>query len=63
VFRRYLLAPSLSLVYYEAMHSLDAETNVSSKHFWHAVVQLVEALCYKPEGRGFDSYEGIGVFN
>jgi len=21
----------------------------------HAVVQLVEALCYKPEGRGFDS--------
>jgi hypothetical protein len=21
----------------------------------HAVVYLVEALCYKPEGRGFDS--------
>jgi hypothetical protein len=21
----------------------------------HAVVQLVEALCYNPEGRGFDS--------
>ena len=21
----------------------------------HAVVQLVEALCYKPEGHGFDS--------
>jgi hypothetical protein len=21
----------------------------------HAVAQLVEALCYKPEGRGFDS--------
>jgi hypothetical protein len=21
----------------------------------HAVLQLVEALCYKPEGRGFDS--------
>ena len=21
----------------------------------HAVVQLVEALCYKPKGRGFDS--------
>ena len=24
----------------------------------HAVVQLVEALCYKPEGRGFDSRWG-----
>jgi hypothetical protein len=25
--------------------------------YWsgHAVAQLVEALCYKPEGRGFDS--------
>jgi len=22
---------------------------------WHAVVQLVEALRYEPEGRGFDS--------
>jgi hypothetical protein len=22
---------------------------------WHAVAQLVEALRYKPEGRGFDS--------
>jgi hypothetical protein len=21
----------------------------------HAVAQLIEALCYKPEGRGFDS--------
>jgi len=24
-------------------------------HLGHAVAQLVEALCYKPEGRGFDS--------
>jgi hypothetical protein len=24
----------------------------------HAVAQLVEALCYKPEGRGFDSRRG-----
>ena len=22
---------------------------------WHAVAQLVEASCYKPEGRRFDS--------
>jgi hypothetical protein len=22
---------------------------------WHEVAQLVEALCYRPEGRGFDS--------
>jgi hypothetical protein len=22
---------------------------------WHAVAQLLEALCYKQEGRGFDS--------
>jgi hypothetical protein len=22
---------------------------------WYAVAQLVEALCYNPEGRGFDS--------
>jgi hypothetical protein len=24
-------------------------------HLEYAVTQLVEALCYKPEGRGFDS--------
>jgi hypothetical protein len=26
-----------------------------SQRMWHAVVQLVEALHYKPEGHGFDS--------
>jgi hypothetical protein len=26
---------------------------------WHAVARLVEALRYKPEGRGFDSF---GIF-
>jgi hypothetical protein len=28
----------------------------------HAVAQLVEALCYKPEGRGFDSRSGHWIF-
>ena len=28
---------------------------VYSNHMGHAVSQLVEALRYKPEGRGFDS--------
>jgi hypothetical protein len=26
---------------------------------WHPVAQLVEALCYKPEGRVFDTVMGI----
>jgi hypothetical protein len=29
---------------------------------WHAVVWLVEALCYKPEGRGFDSRQDDWIF-
>jgi membrane-associated PAP2 superfamily phosphatase len=29
----------------------------------HAVAQLVEALCYKPEGRGSIPDEVIGSFN
>ena len=29
--------------------------NVPYKARGHAVAQLVEALCYKSEGRGFDS--------
>jgi hypothetical protein len=28
----------------------------------HAVVQLVETLCYKPEGRGFNSRWGYWIF-
>jgi hypothetical protein len=28
---------------------------------WHAVAQLVEALRYKPEGRGFDSRWFFGI--
>jgi hypothetical protein len=28
----------------------------------HAVAQLVEALRYKSEGRGFDSRFAIGIF-
>ena len=30
-------------------------SNVATKTLWHAVAQLVEALRYKPESRGFDS--------
>jgi hypothetical protein len=29
----------------------------------HAVAQLVEALRYKPEGRGFDPDGAIGIFH
>ena len=29
----------------------------------HTVAQLVEALRYKPEGRGFDSDGVIGIFH
>jgi hypothetical protein len=29
----------------------------------HAVAQLVEALRYKPEGRGFDSDGVTGIFH
>jgi len=24
-------------------------------YYWSAVTQLIDALCYKPEGRGFDA--------
>ena len=29
----------------------------------HVVAQLVEALCYKPEGHGFDSDGVTGIFH
>jgi hypothetical protein len=29
----------------------------------YEVAQLVDALCYKPEGRGFDSGWVIGIFH
>jgi len=29
----------------------------------HSVVQLVKVLRYKPEGRGFDSQWGMGIFH
>jgi hypothetical protein len=39
---------------WRAVRSLILHT--ATLHYWgHAVAQLVEALCYKPEGRGFDS--------
>jgi hypothetical protein len=30
-------------------------SGISNLRGGHAVAQLVEALCYKPKGRGFDS--------
>jgi hypothetical protein len=33
-------------------------------NYWgHAVVYLVEALCYKPEGRGFDFQRVQSIFH
>jgi hypothetical protein len=29
----------------------------------HAVAQFVEVICYKPEGRGFDSGLGNWIFS
>jgi len=29
----------------------------------HSVAQLVKVLRYKPEGRGFDSQWGMGIFH
>jgi len=38
------------------MSTVEAEEKVElCFQKWHAVAQLVEALRYKPEGRGFDS--------
>jgi hypothetical protein len=34
----------------------------SSNFIWRAIAWLVEALCYKPEGRGFDSRWGHWAF-
>jgi hypothetical protein len=31
-------------------------------NYMHAVILLVEALCYKPEGRGFESRWGHWIF-
>jgi hypothetical protein len=37
------------------MDTFDAQINLVFKEMGHAVAQLVEALRYKPENRGFDS--------
>jgi hypothetical protein len=37
------------------MDNFDAQINLVFKETGHAVAQLVEALRYKPENRGFDS--------
>jgi hypothetical protein len=37
------------------MHGLFASLRVDISHSNHAAAQLVEALRYKPEGRGIDS--------
>jgi hypothetical protein len=41
-----------SVLFIKALH---AKLIVRSNGKRHAVTQLVEALCFKPEGRGFDS--------
>jgi hypothetical protein len=44
------------------------EKEIHIKFLWdnlkggHAVVYLIEALCYKPEGRGFESRRGYWIF-
>jgi hypothetical protein len=46
-----------------AIYPLDFITRTNSILLWgHAVAQLVEALCYKPEGRGSIPHEIIGFF-
>jgi len=37
------------------MNKLTGYLRMYYRYWGHSVVQLVEALCYKPEGRGFDS--------
>ena len=45
------LRPSLHTVMFKGFMFY----NSVIKYLEHAVAQLFEALCYKPEGRGFDS--------
>ena len=40
------------------LHISQTSILVLSSHVFHAVAQFVEALRYKPEGRGFDSRWG-----
>jgi hypothetical protein len=37
--------------------------NFGTPSDWHAVAQLIETLCYKQEGRGFDSWWSHCIFN
>jgi len=50
----YLLYNVICFVRYE-FHLFLAELHDQLATLGHAVAQLVEALLYKPEGRGFDS--------
>jgi hypothetical protein len=46
-----------------SLHISLTPISVLSSHVFHAVTQFVEALRYKPEGRGFDSRWGpVGFF-
>jgi hypothetical protein len=38
------------------------QANIRSVSWGHAVAYMVEALCYKPEGLGFDSRRGHWIF-
>jgi hypothetical protein len=48
--------PAITLSIYHALRKRRTQiTNTTPFLLWHAVAQLVEALHYKSEGRGFDS--------
>jgi hypothetical protein len=42
---------------------MSANYNATSRSLGNAEAQLIETLCYKPEGRGFDSRRGHWIFN
>jgi hypothetical protein len=42
-------------LHYEAIHKLHCPENTTGGYGGYSVGQLVEALCYKLEGRRFDS--------
>jgi hypothetical protein len=45
------------LIFYQIRQHIPENSNpyIHGGGGGHAVAELVEALCYKPEGRGFDS--------
>jgi hypothetical protein len=54
----------IHLTYLNTADDLYKSTKLIKPHIcmWYAMAQLVEALRYKPEGRGFDSRWGYWNF-